>query len=403
MSSVQEYEDEIELIDLLKVIWKWKLVILSVTIIFTVIAGIASFYMTKIYSVSMSLNSGALAINSNGQETPVDSLINIQSLIQGEVFNFQILDAMKKKNIEPLPESLDFDVKISKGSNNITISYNTSDIKIGVFVLNELAIALQDKYKKTKVEVYKRNYDGSIQAIVTQIDSSNFKISNIKNDILSERLKNNGLVDYVISQIDRTKAQIDLVKKNIKTFKERILTIQSEIGKVQKNSNTLLEERNKFISDTITKDNILTAMVYSNTLQQNIAYANTLEDTIASLDEKIYKATDDLKWLEQDLENQKNKKTELLKQIVITVQKMELTINETEMKQKDLLENIQLLKFKKSNIQNIHILRSPTPGLFPIKPKKRLIVSLVFVSSLFLSLFASFFIEYIMGKVGEEK
>ena len=47
------YEDEIELMDLLKVLWKWKYLILLGTFACAVIAGIVSFNMTKIYQGKM--------------------------------------------------------------------------------------------------------------------------------------------------------------------------------------------------------------------------------------------------------------------------------------------------------------------------------------------------------------
>ena len=56
-------EDEIELIDLLRVIWKWKYLIIGGTFVFGLVAVIISLNMTKIYSVDTIVEPGILNIN----------------------------------------------------------------------------------------------------------------------------------------------------------------------------------------------------------------------------------------------------------------------------------------------------------------------------------------------------
>ncbi len=59
-------EDEIELIDLLRVIWKWKYLIIGGTFAFALVAVIISLNMTKIYSVDTILEPGILNIINDG-------------------------------------------------------------------------------------------------------------------------------------------------------------------------------------------------------------------------------------------------------------------------------------------------------------------------------------------------
>jgi len=60
------YEDEIELMDYLKVLWKWKCLILLGSLACAGIAAIISFNMTKIYQVKMVVSPGILKIDDNG-------------------------------------------------------------------------------------------------------------------------------------------------------------------------------------------------------------------------------------------------------------------------------------------------------------------------------------------------
>ena len=63
----EPYEDEIQLMDYLKVLWKWKYLILLGTLACAVISGIISFNMTKIYQVKMAVAPGLLKIEDGGK------------------------------------------------------------------------------------------------------------------------------------------------------------------------------------------------------------------------------------------------------------------------------------------------------------------------------------------------
>ena len=56
---------------------------------------------------------------------------------------------------------------------------------------------------------------------------------------------------------------------------------------------------------------------------------------------------------------------------------------------------IETLKIKKQSIENIKLIQSPEPSLYPIKPKKKLNVMLAFVVGLFFSVLLAFFLEYL--------
>ena len=70
-------------------------------------------------------------------------------------------------------------------------------------------------------------------------------------------------------------------------------------------------------------------------------------------------------------------------------------INDLESQRKFTSEEIQILEYKKENIQNVQILKPPTNSPYPIKPNKRSIVMLATIVGLFIMVFISFFLEYI--------
>jgi capsular polysaccharide biosynthesis protein len=152
-------------------------------------------------------------------------------------------------------------------------------------------------------------------------------------------------------------------ESKIKNIEKRIDELESEIVLINENTAGLNKERSKLLSKNKDENSILSVLLYSNTIQQNLQLANDYKDEINN-----YK-------LEKETELQKNSKHE------IELQR--------------LLAAIDNLEFKKNNILNIQIIREPTSSVFPVKPKKKLNVVLAKVAGLFLMVFLSFFLEYI--------
>jgi uncharacterized protein involved in exopolysaccharide biosynthesis len=139
---------------------------------------------------------------------------------------------------------------------------------------------------------------------------------------------------------------------------------------ISKNTELLISERNQFLSRKKTDDNILSALLYSNTIQESIAYLNTLRESLSDIRASI---------------NQNRLKNEEAQNAIMTL----------EGQKKLLLGEIDRIEFEKNAIQNIQILQAPKSSLEPVKPKIRLNVLLAAVVGLFLTVFAAFFIEYI--------
>ena len=87
---IEHDEDEIELIDILRVMWKWKYFIIGGALICGLIVAIASFNMNKIYSVDMTLRPGILSIGEQGEYDYIDSSNN------GLTY---VVEAFKNENI----------------------------------------------------------------------------------------------------------------------------------------------------------------------------------------------------------------------------------------------------------------------------------------------------------------
>lgn len=339
-NAVAYPEDEIELIDLLRIIWKWKYLIIGGTVICAVAAVIISLNMAKIYSVETILEPGVLEIsNEKGNRNSrvyIDSPENIKSLIDIGAFDSQILKYLAQMaDSQDIPEAIKFKTSIPTKSNALKVSYETSNIEQGLQILNYLNQLLAEKY--SQLEKLQR------QELELQLNLE-----------ITEREK-------------LLKSQ-NSIKMNIGNIEKRIKDLRSDIESITRNTDSLIRDQQKFLSKTKDANEIMASLIYSNTIQQNMSLANEYKNQLNN-----YEIT---------LESEKQKLAEFDKKI------------------KNAEQEIENLEFKKDSIENILILQPPMSSPYPIKPNKRLIVMLATAIGLFLMIFLSFFIEYIFKTKG---
>ncbi len=325
----EQFEDEIELMDYLRVIWKWKYLIVAGTLICAVAAGVISFSMSKVYRIDMVLRPGVLSIQPDGKNVYSDSVDNIKAMIEAGTFDRETLSNIGESKNNGFPKSLNLKVNIPKGSNTLKVSYETSDADRGLRTLDRLGQVLLKN--SGRVQYFHDEYE-------TQI-----------------ALKKTEMAD----REDRRRA----AEWNIKNTQKRIDELRSEIEFIKKNTHSLLQERDKFISNKSTESNILSGLIYTNTVQQSIALENSYRRKV---NEYMTKREDE-----------------------------KLNLQKLNGESKRLLEEIKGLEFKKNSFQGIEILKPATKSPHPIKPKIKLNVMLATILGLFVMLFLAFFLEYI--------
>ena len=141
-----QFEDEIELMDYLKVLWKWKYLILVGTLVCAIGAAVVSLNMTKVYGISTVLQPGILKVSEDGKVTYIDSPSNIKALIEIGTFNGKILKKTILPNKEDVPKPVEFKVTIPKGTNALDILYETPDVDLGLQIMGNLNNVLLERY-----------------------------------------------------------------------------------------------------------------------------------------------------------------------------------------------------------------------------------------------------------------
>ena len=330
-------EDEIELIDLLRVIWKWKYLIIGGTLACALAAIVISLIMPKVYRIETIIRPGILSFSEEGESVYIDTPDNIKALVETGAFSKKISENLDESNTPDIPEELKFKVTLPNSSSTLKISYETSNINQGTAILILLGKFLKEEYGNL-VGYFQNEIDRDI----------NIKKAGIQNNSTMKRSH----------------------ETNIENIAKRIQELETEIVIINKNTSFLINERNNLLSKGKDESNILSVILYSNTIQQNLQLANEYKNEIKNL--KLTKETESQKI--SGLEN------ELQKQ----------------------LAEIENLQIKKSNIQNIQVIQKPYSSKYPVKPKKMLYVFIAGLVGIFATLFTSFFLEYI-SKIKKRK
>ncbi len=287
-------EDEIELIDLLRVIWKWKYLIIGGALICGVAAMVISLVMPKIYRIETIIRPGILSFSEDGESVYIDTPDNIRALIETGAFSKKILDNLDESNAPDTPVELHFKVTLPKSSSTLKVNWDTPHVEQGIAILDLLGTFLMEEYG----------------------DLVGFFQNEIERDINIEKAG--------IQKISTMKRSHET---NMENITKRIHELETEIVPINENTVYLNKERNKLLSKGKDESNILSILLYSNTIQQNLQLANGYKNEIKNL--KLTRETE--------------------------LQKISELENEFQKRQAE----IENLKIKKSNIQNIQIIQKP--------------------------------------------
>ncbi|HUV59888.1 MAG TPA: Wzz/FepE/Etk N-terminal domain-containing protein [Desulfatiglandales bacterium] len=310
----EHFDDEVQLIDYLRVIWKWKWLIILGTFLCMVVAGVVSFNMPKIYEVSMTIEPGIIGVNRDGKFIYLDSRDNIEGKIKEGLYNRRIQKAL---NINPLETDIKFEVRPQKGTNfiKVTSEWKDPEVEFGKKALVNLLGFISKEYENI---VQQRKGDYEKQILMEQ------------------------------NQIKENEATLKIIR-------DREKELLQEIKNVKDNTEKIVRERNNVLQHKGNSDDI-SLLIYSTTIQQNVAYFNQLSNQINDIRTKKEIAS---------------------------------------MKIENLKAQIDRLNLEKSIIKNIRVLQNPEASLSPIKPKKRLNILLAGVIAFMMMMFLVFFVEYI--------
>jgi LPS O-antigen subunit length determinant protein (WzzB/FepE family) len=416
------YEDEINLIDYLRVLWKWKWLIVAGTLICAVVAAVTSLQMPKIYEVSTVIEPGIAGVKDDGGFMYIDSVANISGKINGDVYNKRIQRAL---NLDPLKTGVKFKSANVKKANmvNITSQWQDGDTDLGMKVVRQMICLLSDDYREI-IEQRKGDYDKQILMKQNEISKIKTQRKNIDKQILmkqnemsrikTQRKDIDKQIDLKLNSIGKTRNEIKLQQANLKDIGQRREELLEEIKGVKENTEKIIQQRD-FLLKGKNPGKDISLLLYSTTIQQNVAYFNQLSTQIYDLRTREKKIETGIDKLSKDIDDIKTAierlnlhKTEGLQAKIYDIKNEigKLKLHKTEGLQNkinDVNAQINSLNLKKGLISNIKIIQEPEVSLYPVKPKKKQIVLLSVVVGLFFMIFLAFFIEYIKNATSSAK
>jgi len=417
------YEDEINLIDYLRVLWKWKWLIIAGTLICAIIAAVISLQMPEVYEISTVIEPGVIGVDNSGSYTYMNSK-NISGKINEGTYNNSI---KKLLNINSSKTNLQFKADVGKFTNQIRISAECKgkDVDLGLEASRELITIISDDYKKV-VEQRKNNYNkqiaekqNEISVIETQerkdIDEQILlKQNEIRKTEVQWRRDTDKQVTLKLNNIKKKRNQIKLQQEILETARQRIKELELEAKKIKNNTERIIKQRDVLLKDSRAKDDI-SLLLYATTIQQNVTYSIRLGNQIYSLRTNVQVKEANIEELKIDtgfittkIEEFKLRRTEGLQaktdNIKAEIEKLKLRKTEgLQAEIDDIKTQINALTSEKENISNIKVIQNPEVSSAPVKSKKKQIVLLSVVVGLFFMIFLAFFIEYIKNATRSAK
>ena len=447
MNENVRYGDEIDLVDLVAVLWRQRWFMLVVFGLCLAAAVLYCAIAPAKHEIIAQIAPGITGFNDRDQPVYAFSAKDIQSWFEHESYQDQLLQILDEK--EDLPE---IKVQTNREAKVSTVSFlwpdpaqgkelmrsvveflSTSgteslkaDINISKEILNREIFKLNNEREQIlierdrlademlkitkKSEVEKRALEQDIHASEKDLELIEIEKAKIENESAKQK-----------SKIKVLNVEIDTIKKNQKDTNNLISQIGKQIDKINKDTNELMELRQEMISGESDKFALL---MYSNIVQQNIGYVTTLQQRLSDLDEELNRYTvqqalknkeiQDLMLEIQELETKKDEelainKAKLEKNLLTLnaelVQKIEDTKIATEelkvKKNKELdfkngqtIKDSRAIEAKIASLAPVEIIQPPFNSHKPVEPKKIKIVAIALVFGGFSAVIFAFMREF---------
>jgi capsular polysaccharide biosynthesis protein len=418
-------EDEIDLRELWNTLMKRKFFIMSFTAIVTILAIVWALTRTPIYEVKSNVQVGFIGKDLIADPSIIVKTTNIVFNVEDKVPTkdefvsevSSISSNKKLKNfIEIKTQAISNDEALKKNKEVVDYIQNKYKIKIDQFILsNKNKIKTLESKISDLESLEKENIQRQIEILETQkIAKIDEKIEQLKNqDIKNIQRQIELLETQKIAKIDEKikfyeNIKLNALKTKIKFHTDKLNEYIQSINQIYKNNkdtsdsamlsissmqmvnyqNLILNSQNKIEDFKIEIAKIKNEIV-PNLLRER---KNIKDITIKDLELKIDNINNiSIVNLEREKKNIKN---DTLRKLIY---KLHVELPNKKIK---LLEQIEQYKFLNSenNIENSKVVGKYIIHDYPIKPKKKLIVVVAFVTGLILSIFLVFFMNFIRNE-----
>jgi capsular polysaccharide biosynthesis protein len=396
---MDNFKNELELMDYLNILLKRKWLIILPTFLFALAAGIISFLLPLQWEVdAIFLPSMFFIQTEQGQfeEILVTDPRQIAAQINQRSYD-SLIAAELNLDIRKFPKLNSENLRDTK---LVRVAVRDEDVARAKSILRSLFNHLKSELDR-KVEVETKGIDAEINTKETSINDLDNEIQMKENDI---KKKHNEikLSDLIVQskeiEKDGIKQEIESGENKLKISDERVAAIMEEMKSIKGRIDDLDEQLKRVIAEKKEGSEAIGFLLHSNEVQQNLRYYNTLDEKMS-----IEKVTQEnlrlsIKENQRKIIQTDNQISQLNTEKQIIMIEINTIMNEMQKirnKINTLRSEIKFLGDKKTRIDYAQMIKEPTSSLRPIAPKKKINIVLSGILGLLTFTMLALFIEYI--------
>jgi capsular polysaccharide biosynthesis protein len=360
-------EEEIELIDLIRVVWKRRWLIIGGTLACALTALVVSLYWPKTYEGSVILEVGKIYTTQPERVELIEDPKNLEPLLKSDAVVGQLKDRIGS---EKDTESLRRDIKIDTKSNPLVlISLRLRDPKAIMNGLNFLAEWIINDHKK-KEAIAANTLDNNAAATVEKMKKLSDKIreNGQKGTEIQRKIKN------IDSQIATERQQIDTDNAYQKTVEDQIKALTAATN----------DSRKRMSGLDVNKASPLEILF--------------LQTTIQNQELRLAESRREINDLKQRVDDRQKEVAERQKQSAdFRIQILDLDAQNADLGSQieNLKQSVSMLENLKASSENTKYRTQPVVLEKPVSPRKGLNTIIAGILGLMMTVILAFFLEYI--------
>lgn len=400
-------EDEIDLADLVSVLYKRRKLIVAVTILFVLLTFGASQIMTEKYSFSTILEIGKVTNKDN-------ELVNIEptEAVGKKISVFsEAVAAQMSEDVEKLGFSAKNDLKVDapETTNVVTVEVTAPESA------KENVVELLNSVNNKIIQDHKRVFDqveGSLQSTIAKekmemeklnvgINNLRNKISELKREYEDRTINKQNAILNIENKIENTINSKEHVIRKINLLRKEQEDLAERIQEVEARYNRLLDS--KLASNEEAKGtDAVSLMLFNSEVMQTQNYLSELRDRLLlEIPEAISQLEVDIKGYDNTLAELHEQRTleqqrlaNLQPELNEKIEELEGQIEVVKANQRERELNIENAENRLKNMVKTSVLFAPRMSDRPVAPNVKLIVALGFVGGVFLAVFLAFMAEF---------
>lgn len=403
-------EDEIDLAELIGVLFRKKWFIVGFTFLITCIAFGFTQILPEKYNVSTLVEIGQISRKDGGTEV-IETMAFVKNRLESSA-KITVIQMMNDKQNEKksdlgFSEKKNFKIDIPKQGKILTLSLETGNTANGVdfmskvidnLIKNHEKIQDQKKNKiKQEIRVEKNRFldlDYKIQVILSSLNK-------LSRDYKNKTISSENLVAAMYNNISNIESQKKFQKQKIVYLEKEKAELLLQIKNAEQRDNILFESKLKAGSQA-KEEGAISLILFNNEVQHIQSYLSQMRERLFSkIPERISeiqvlldKLDKDILEIKADINLEQQNIKQLKPELQGEIDKLNRELDSFKNQKKDINKYIEELNQNLNNMIQTRNILEPQISEKPVSPKVKMIVALGFAAGLFVSVFAAFLLEF---------